>query len=176
LDTIEQVVPPAGGVVTHPDGAVVEVDSGTFPTAMTVAVAHLPDTMLPASRDVELVSASGFTVTITGEDGVAVTDLPEGVVLQLPVPAGQREDSRIYRIEDNRLVSLSDSGPSDLGVTAPLPHLSRFVAGIPHEEAPELGWLPWIVAIAAAISGVIIIGLLALSAVRRRRPARIRRV
>ena len=136
---------------------------------MTVSIAQLPDSALPVSSDVDLIPATGYDVGITAADGSAMTALPAGVVLSLNVPEGQRDDAVVYWIDGDRLAQLGVTNRETSGISAPLAHLSRYVAGVPIEENPELGWLPWAVAVAAALSGLIVVALLAGQTRRQRR-------
>ena len=152
----------------HPAGGRIDVAAGAFAAEMTVSVAPLPDTALPVSPDVELIPATGYEIEIRSADGVAMATLPAGVTLNVAVPEALRSEALVYWIDGDRLTRLADTRSDESGVSVPLAHLSRYVAGIPVTETPQLNWLPWVLAIAAAISGLLVIGLLARSTRRQR--------
>lgn len=173
MEAMRQEIGPEGGTLRHPGGAGLEIGSGVFDSTMTVSMVQVPDGQLPVSPDIDLVPSTGFDIEITSADGTAMTDLPAGVTLRLSLPNTVRDDAVVYWIEGQDLRRLGVTNQEDGGISAPLAHLSRYVAGVPVEENPALGWLPWLVAIAAAISGLLIAGLLAQHALRqRRRPIR----
>ena len=171
-ETVTQEIGPDGGVVRHPAGAELQVGPGVFASTMTVSMAQVLDSELPVSPDVDLVPSSGYDIEIIGADGRAVTRLPSGVVLRLALPANVRDDAVVYWIDGEELTQLGVTNQDEAGISAPLAHLSRYVAGVPLDENPELAWLPWAVAIAAAISGLLIVGLLANHSRRQRRRGR----
>lgn len=161
IEAMEQEIGPAGGTVEHPAGGQLTVAEGTFGSTMVVVLAQLPDTVLPVSADVELIPSTGYEIEIRAADGAAMMTLPAGVTLNLAIPEAQRSEAVVYWIDGDRLERLADSSSDGAGISVPLAHLSRYVAGIPVEEKPQLGWLPWTVAIAAAMSGLMVVGLLA---------------
>ncbi len=167
--SVTQQIGPDGGTVRHSAGAELEIDGGAFESMMMVSIAQVADTELPVSSDVDLVPSSGYDIEITDVDGRVVTTLPAGVVLRLSIPDDVRGDAIVFWIDDGELTRLGVTNQEEAGISAPLTHLSRYVAGVPVEENPELGWLPWTVAVAAAISGLMIVGLLANQSRRQRR-------
>ena len=164
-----QEVGPDGGTIRHPAGAELEIGSGVFDASMTVSMIQVPDSQLPVSPDIDLVPSTGFDIEITAANGIAMTTLPAGVILRFTLPDKLRNDAVVYWIDGQNLNQLGVTNQEDTGISAPLAHLSRYVAGVPIDENPELGWLPWAVAVAAAISGLLIISLLAQHARRQRR-------
>ncbi len=168
-EAVTQEIGPDGGTVRHPAGAELHIGPGVFDSTMTVSIAQVSDADLPVSPDVDLVPSSGYDIEITGSDGRVVTTLPAGVVLRLNVPVNVRDDAVVFWVDDGELSQLGVTNQEAAGISAPLAHLSRYVAGVPLDEKPELGWLPWAVAIAAAISGLLIVGLLATHTRRQRR-------
>lgn len=169
VTNVTQEIGPAGGTLQHPAGAGLEIGSGVFDSMMMVSMAQVPDAQLPVSPDVDLIPTSGYDIEITGVDGQAVTTLPAGVVLRLNVPEDVRDDAVVYWIDGGELTQLGVTNEEESGISAPLPHLSRYVAGVPIDENPKLGWLPWAVAIAAGISCLLIVGLLVNQSRRQRR-------
>lgn len=167
-NAVSQVIGVEGGTVTHPGGGAVLVDPATFDTRTTVRIASVPDSSLPVSPDVDLVPSSAFDIAIYGEDGQEIRDLPEGVRLTIDLPAATRDAAVIFWVEGDRLEQLGVTDRDGEGISAPLPHLSRFVAGVPVAERPEVGWIAWAFAIAAALSGLIVVGLLARGGRRNR--------
>lgn len=168
MEAISQEIGPAGGTVQYPAGAQLEIAGGVFGSMMTVSMTRLPDSALPVSSQVDLIPSTGYDIEITAADGTAVATLPAGVLLRLNVPETQRDDAVVYWIDGDRLNQLGVTNRETGGISAPLAHLSRYVAGVPIDENPELGWLPWAVAIAAALSSLIVVGLLAHHAWRQR--------
>ena len=169
MEEIQQEIGPDGGIVRHPAGAELEIGSGVFDSSMTVSMIQVPDSQLPVSPDIDLVPSTGFDIEITAADGIAMTTLPTGVILRITLPDKVRSDAVVYWVDGQNLNQLGVTNQEDTGISAPLAHLSRYVAGVPIDENPELGWLPWAVAVAAAISGLLIISLLAQNARRQRR-------
>ena len=173
---VSQVLPVSGGSMTAPGGAMVSVAADTFDAPVTVTVRRLPDSALPVSNRVDLVPGTGYDIGIVDADGHALTTVPGGVSLSLPVPAPQRQRATLYWINGNDLEQVGVSNTNGAGIVSPLTHLSSYVAGVPIDQQPSMGWLPWIIAIAAALSGLVVVGLLAnasrTSAAHRRRRAR----
>lgn len=173
---VSQMIPVAGGSMTAPGGAMISVDADTFDAPVTVTVRRLPDSALPVSNQVDLVSGTGYDIGIVKADGNALTTLSGGVSLSLPVPEPQRQRATLYWINGDQLEQVGVSNTNGDGIVSPLTHLSSYVAGVPVDQQPSMGWLPWIIAIAAALSGFVIVGLLAnasrTSGAYRRRQAR----
>lgn len=168
MESVAERIGPAGGTIEHPAGGRLVFAEGAFDATMIVSMTQMPDTDLPISSDVDLIPSTGYEIEISGADGVAIAALPAGVTLSVTVPAAQRDDAVVYWIDGDQLTRLDVTTRESGGVSAPLTHLSRYVAGMPIDEKPELGWLPWAVAVAAALSVLIAAGLLAAQARRRR--------
>ncbi len=169
MEAIQQEIGPEGGTLRHPAGADLEIGGGVFDATMIVSMVQVPDGQLPVSPDVDLVPSTAFDIELTASDGTTTTNLPAGVTLRLALPDKVRVDAVVYWIDGQDLRQLGVTNQEDAGISAPLAHLSRYVAGVPIDDNPELGWLPWIVAVAAAVSGLLIAGLLAHHARRQRR-------
>lgn len=158
---MSQTIPADGGSMTAPGGATLTIDAGTFAAPVTVTIRQLPDSALPVSKRVDLVSGTGYDIGIVDADGNALTSIPGGVSLSLPVPEPQRQRATLYWINGGDLEQVGVSNTNGAGIVSPLTHLSSYVAGVPIDEQPGMGWLPWLIAIAAAFSGLVIVGLLA---------------
>ncbi len=169
MEAIQQEIGPEGGTLRHPAGADLEIGGGVFDATMIVSMVQVPDGQLPVSPDVDLVPSTAFDIELTASDGTTMTNLPAGVTLRLALPDKVRDDAVVYWIDGQDFRQLGVTNQEDAGISAPLAHLSRYVAGVPIDDNPELGWLPWIVAVAAAVSGLLIAGLLAQHARRQRR-------
>lgn len=168
MESVAERIGPAGGTIEHPAGGRLIVAEGAFDATMIVSMTLMADTDLPVSSDVDLIPSTGYDIEISGTDGSAMTALPAGVTLSVTVPAAQRDDAVVYWIDGDELSRLGVTNREHGSISAPLTHLSRYVAGVPIDENPELGWLPWAVAVAAALSVLIAAGLLAAQARRRR--------
>lgn len=176
-ETIEQTVGPEGGTVTHPAGATLEIPARAFTAPVQVTIRSVPDSELPVSSDVDLIPGTGFDLRIVQANGTEVVLLPAPVRLHItPTQRDLHEETVIYWINGDRLEPVRSSAVVGSGVTANLDHFSRYVAGVPINEEPDLGALPWIIAAAAALSGLIVVGLLVGWSRRQKARSRWRRI
>jgi hypothetical protein len=174
---VEQTIGPAGGTVVHPAGATLEIPARAFVAPVRVAIRSVPDAELPVSSDVELIPGSGFELQIVRDDGREVVMLPAPVRLRIaPIARELPEGTVIYRINEGHLEPVQTSSLEANVVTASLDHFSRYVAGVPIEEESAVGALPWIIAAAAALSGLIVIAMLVRSSRRQRAQSRWRNI
>jgi hypothetical protein len=155
LEPVVREIGSAGGHVSHPAGATLVVPPGTLADGSTVALASVPDPSLPVSAATDLIPGTAFDVTVVGADGEVIDALSGDTVLRLEIPERDRRAGLVVVwVDGDELKPMDGSRLADGSVTAPLPHLSRFVAGVPAEEGRLSGALPWLIAGAVALAGL----------------------
>ncbi|HEV2108193.1 MAG TPA: hypothetical protein VGR16_08025 [Thermomicrobiales bacterium] len=174
MDTVEAMIGPEGGMLSHPAGAVLTVPAGVFPSPSRVSLRPVPDSALSDSHDVALVPGTGYDIKVYAVDGQAITRLARAVTLGLALPSGlDPQQATVYSVESNALEAMESVSDDEAMIHASLTHFSRFAAGTAREEPVLPGWiLPWLV---IAGSAVVILAASAMAGSLQRRRARITR-
>lgn len=165
---VAQVIGPEGGQLSHPLGATIIIPAGALEGESTVTIVPVADTKLPVSDRVDFMPATGFDISIADAAGQPIETFAKPATLKLSFKADKwRRETTLYWIDEGKAKQVAGTELGDTSVSAPIGHLSRFVAGVPIAGDQSNTKLIFII---AAIVAIFILGVIyAVFASTRRR-------